>query len=384
MAPATERIDVLQRDVEKLVERSPAFHALPEHKRKEFVEHLARTLAYVAAPEAEALAQKQPDAVEQTKLRLSEKPGEVGAEFKAGAMHQGVEEFGNLVQKVDFPKFVSGLVQGVFQAIVNASIQQMQAYGELLAATAKSTQDFADDHISDAQARDHLANTNPGLFQVDTSGDSAKLALRDGVDPAEVAAKLGQEVDLADEEQEQNLVNQAKIKMAQQKQQNLAMMVLLGINRIVVTDGKINAKVVFDIQASDTAKRHATAEMHDAQKSSTSVGSSTGFLTNLVGGYSASHSDDHATTVASAIDDTSESKAQMKAQLSGDVHIAFKSETFPLEKMVDVMGMQAIKDKSQPTPIGPRGTPPPTATSAPAGAPPPPTAAAAPAPGAAR
>ena len=33
---------------------------------------------------------------------------------------------------VDFPEFVGGLIQNVFQAIVDASIQQMHAYGELI------------------------------------------------------------------------------------------------------------------------------------------------------------------------------------------------------------------------------------------------------------
>jgi len=33
-----------------------------------------------------------------------------------------------LVQEVDFPGFVSGLIEGVFDANVDASVKQMQAY----------------------------------------------------------------------------------------------------------------------------------------------------------------------------------------------------------------------------------------------------------------
>jgi hypothetical protein len=69
--------------------------------------------------------------------------------------------------------------------------------------------------------------------------------------------------------------------------------------------------------------------------------------------------------VASAVDDSSESKAQVKAQLSGDVRLAFKSETFPLEKMVDVMGLKQLQDKSQPAA---RGVSAPVAAAAPGGA----------------
>ena len=78
-------------------------------------------------------------------------------------------------------------------------------------------------------------------------------------------------VDLSDESAELSLVTAAKVEMAKERQQLMATMVLLGINRIVITNGKINAKVVFDIQASDQAKRQAKAEMHDDQSSSSTV-----------------------------------------------------------------------------------------------------------------
>ena len=55
--------------------------------------------------------------------------------------------------------------------------------------------------------------------------------------------------------------------MARSRQQLLASMVLLGINRIVVTDGAINAKVVFDLKANDEAKREARASLYDTQMS---------------------------------------------------------------------------------------------------------------------
>jgi hypothetical protein len=373
-APA--HVEPVQEAVDRLLARSAAFQKLPATQREQLRRDMAQVGAYLADPallgqvvpgsvQARALEDKPPPPVEQLKGRLAEKPGQV--DFQANAMKQGVEQFGALVQKVDFPKFVAGLVQGVFQAIVNASIQQMQAFGDLLSAAAKSTQQFSDDYISDAQARDHIATRYPSLVQVDTSGDTAVLKPREGADTSALAQQFGTGDDLTDEEQEQNLVNQAKLQMAQSKQQNLAMMVLMGINRIVVTNGQINAKVLFDISASDSAKRVATAQMHDAQKES-SHASVTGPFGDILGGGEAGWSSDHTTTVASAVDDTSESKAQMKATLSGDVHIQFKSDVFPLEKMVDVMSLQSINQKAQPMPAGPRGTPPPSPAPAQTGA----------------
>jgi hypothetical protein len=45
-------------------------------------------------------------------------------------------EFGTLVEQVDFPTFVGELVKGTFNAIVDGSIQQMEAYGKLLSEVA--------------------------------------------------------------------------------------------------------------------------------------------------------------------------------------------------------------------------------------------------------
>ena len=70
---------------------------------------------------------------------------------------------------IAFPTFVADLIKGTFQAIVNASIQQMEAYGQLLANVAKTVDQFMADNITDNNARDYLAATYPGHFKVETS-----------------------------------------------------------------------------------------------------------------------------------------------------------------------------------------------------------------------
>jgi hypothetical protein len=376
--------------VKRLLAESAAFRSLPERDRAHLEQDMIKIGRYLADPgwmtastpaRARALEEEeQPDAVDVLKQRIAEDPGFAGEDFKGGAIAQGTQQFGDLVKTVDFPKFVSGLIQGVFQAVVNASIQQMQAFGELLAATAKSVDQFATDDISDSQARDHIANRYPSAVQVDTSGDMARLKPSGAEGAPNIGAEFGldEDLDLEDPESEQKLVTAAKLEMARSRQQTMAMMVLLGINRIVVTNGHINAKVVFDMRASDQARRRHKAELKDREAHSAQA--QTGWLTNLAGGFEASH--EHETTVASSVDETSESKAQVKATLSGDVRLAFKSETFPLERMVDLIGMQMLQQKAQPAPpAGARGTP--AAPGAPA-APVAPAAPAGPGTGAAR
>jgi len=121
----------------------------------------------------------------------------------------GTGAFLELIEEVTFPAFVADLINSVFQAIVNASIQQMKAYAELVAAVAKSLEKFRDENITDSQARDHLAR-------------SSKI--------------------LDDDDWARAKTPRVKRKLASSRQQLLATMLLMGINRIVVTEGKISAK----------------------------------------------------------------------------------------------------------------------------------------------
>src|SRR6185369_3300835 len=103
--------------------------------------------------------------------------------------------------------------------------------------------------------------------------------------------------DVSDEEGEKQLVQAARLQMAKQRQQQLSTMVLMGINRIVVTDGLINAKVMIDIKTKDT-----TASSFDNTHAEAAQSSSGGGW--FSGDSSQSSSSTHDVTVSSAASDT--------------------------------------------------------------------------------
>ncbi|TCW85655.1 hypothetical protein C5O80_10855 [Burkholderia sp. SRS-46] len=394
--------DATRPEVRRLLTAIPSFLDLPDDERRRIAADTVRVLAYLAdpngvhaeiaereangelprtglarpvaaprpAPAAEALAD---DPVTATKRQLSQDPGFAGKDFQAGAVKQGVEQFGQMVQKVDFPKFVGGLIKNVFQAIVESSIEQMRAYGELIANVAKTTAQFMSDNISEGAGRDYLADSFPDVLSVQAQDgaeafDAGSAGAAAAASPsrlvaqgdnapqrlAEISRNYNLEppvIDLSDDKSELRLVTAARLQMAKQRQQLLSSMVMLGINRIVVTDGSINAKVVFDMRASDTAKRTYTASMHDreSQKYKESLSAHYGsWYTPYSADAAFEGQQEHVATVGSALDDTSESKAEVKAKLSGEVRVNFKSDYLPLDKMATPEMMSVIQGNSTP------------------------------------
>jgi hypothetical protein len=393
-------------EVFQLLMRTPAFLGLPDEERRKIAGDTVRVLSYMtdpngvrseiaareasgdlprsgalAASPSESVApvarELADDPVEATKRQLSQSPGFAGKDFEAGAVRQGVEQFGEMVRKVDFPKFVGGLIKNVFQAIVESSIEQMRAYGELIANVAKTTDQFMRDNIGEAAGRDYLADAYPDVLSIGTDATADDFAVGDEAEqpPARVQAtgenaavrlaEISREMnvnppvtDLSDANAELRLVTAARLQMAKSRQQLLSSMVMLGINRIVVTDGSINAKVVFSMRASDKAKRSYTASMHDreAQRYKESVNAEYG---SWYTPYSASAAfegeQEHVATVGSAVDESSESRAEVKANLSGDVRVNFKSDYLPLDKMATPEMMSVIQGNS--TPYNPNNPP---------------------------
>jgi hypothetical protein len=339
----------------------------------------------------------------------SAKVSEIGtSDFKAGAAREGVTQAIAYIQGVNFPAFVGGLINGVFHSIVATSIEQMEEYGKMISAVAQSLGQFMQDNVSENQGRDHLAEKFPDLMEIgvdDMSDDpQPRLKLRDGVDEGAALARVNSSVsfengalkslDLSDANVERALVIGARMQLAKQRQQLMASMVLLGINRIVVTDGKIAAKVLFDFQAADTRKLSRSAQAYDMARDqrgnvqTTYAGE---------GSYDGSHkySSDGTTsssegyakgtykyenrpiiTAMSAAREASEDSLKVKANLSGAVEVNFKSDYLPLDKMATPGMIAAIQGNS--TPVDPNVLPSArVATPPPAAAPSPPAPAAA-------
>jgi hypothetical protein len=348
---------VVRKNVRELLERSEAFRELGPEQQRLTAKALVDTVAFLADPTTgkgaleEALAEAQAESktgAEKVQARLAKKPEAVQKDFKAAAGREAASIYKDAVNAIDFPDFVSGLIDGVFNSIVTASIRQMEAYGKLLEQVVKSVDEFAKDNFTLNQGRDWLVDRFPASLRVENGGDSPRLAATDSGEEsglADVRKALGIEgqVELDDEAAEIRLAQMAQLEMARLRQKQLATMVLLGINRIIVTDGEINAKVVIDVQSLDRAKRTDRAALHDDQRTQRMHGSGGGWFSD---GYDRT-TENHRTVVTASSTDDSESKTELKAKLTGAVRVNFKSETFPLASLASQGQIESLNERAQ-------------------------------------
>lgn len=352
--------------VKRLLQRSDAFIRLPKDQRLKVAEGLVNVLGYLADPKAgqkDLNISDKPNAELLEMVEAQAKKGQrsnnkkstqeakphmrtAGEDFVPGATQAAADTYEQLVGAVDFPQFVSSLVEGVFTSIVDSSIRQMQEYAKFLEAVVKSVNEFKNEHITEADGRDSIVDQFPNFFEVKGQGGKSALSLKPGVDEdnmPDLKSAFGFEgqLDLSDPESEKKLVESARLKMARMRQQQLATMVLLGINRIVVTNGHINAKVFIDVKARDTVQSRNYASQYDGTSEI-----NTSSNRNWLGTSRRSHVDTKVSSALSTSKTESESEAKMRANLTGSVRINFKSETFPLEKIGSPSELTALNEKS--------------------------------------
>jgi hypothetical protein len=269
---------------------------------------------------------------------------------------------GALSDEIDFPAFVASLVHGTFDAIVDSSIKQMESFADLVSAVAKPLEQFAQENVTPGQARAWLVEQFPRDVTLVEHGGEYTLAPLPAAGEEEARspswlADFGQEgQELSTELLEETLLPQARERVARQRLSTLSTMVLLGMQRVVVKDGSVGARLRFRAAAADRAAvQYATS---NDPGSGGSVWSARG--------------QDTAITKVSTVGVNVQSDSELKAELFGDVKISFASETLPLDRFVDEAQRSLLERHS-------RQAVPPRAAVQPPVAPPTPVAAPAPA-----
>ena len=353
-SPAVSRLVGTQ--VRALLECSPAYHDLPPATQERMRRDMEKIAAYSAALirddwATSAQLGQVPVLRQQTVLDLAPQaepavssaqalkkneppPPKKFDEFDPRASSQAAKFTRDTLNAIAFPTFVADLIKGTFQAIVDASIQQMEAYATLLANVAKTVDQFMADNISDNNARDFLAQSYPGHFRVDTQDGAPRIRIRDTAENLpkpdfKSQFNLPEDVSLDDDAVEQTLVPAARRQLAQQRHSLLSTMMLMGINRIVITNGRINAKMGFRIDTKDTGTAQTASDFDFKNETSSGSAGFMGGFGGIAGGYA--HTRNTVAYVSSTKKDSSD-EIDLHADLTGEVDLKFKSDYFPMER----------------------------------------------------
>jgi hypothetical protein len=234
---------------------------------------------------------------------------------------------------VDFPSFVAGLLQGTFQAIVDATTQQVREYAQLVADLSKSLDEFTRDNVSENQARDFLVERHGRDLALQLPAPGAPgtprvIPRERGESSPEWLAEYELEGEsLTPELVEGPLLQAGRRMLGEQRMQTLATLVLMGVNRIVVDDGQLKAKLQFHARARETT----TAEI-SGQAGARQIGIA-GRQNSMQSGIS---------TMVSTMDVNAQSEVSIKTDLVGEVSVRFRTETFDINRFADTDAIALI------------------------------------------
>ncbi|MBA3704437.1 MAG: hypothetical protein H0W84_00615 [Bacteroidetes bacterium] len=247
--------------------------------------------------------------------------------------------FKELVDSVDFPKFVRDLLKGVFDANLSVMKSQTDSYIKLMKEATKSSADFIK-KVKDEESFARLAEKKGDQYNV----VSEKQA--DGSSKLQLTNPSGERVDPEDSEVKKHIL-EAKIEMAKEHRAALREVILMGVTRLVVEKGEIDAAVEFTIHAARESKAH-----HDDQNinvNTVEMSYDGGLFGSIFGGPSGSINN----TNTNIQINTSDKKAtdDLTATLKGHVNIKFKTDYFKLDNFANMYadgGVAALKPAAAP------------------------------------
>lgn len=317
--------DLAREQAKEVLRSSAMFHGLPVSEQKDI--YLSLVHEYMdnelekrgLAPLAQSMA--------------TDSGKEMGYKGYDPAFGGDTAAFNELVDSVDFPKFVADLLKAVFDANLKVMKQQTDSYIKLMKEATKSTADFIK-KIKDDESFARLAESRSDQYNViseKAADGSTKLALTnpegDKVDPEDAAVKRA--------------ILEAKMNMAKEHRAALREVLLMGVTRLVVRKGVIEAAVEFSVKATRESKAHHEDQNINVASMHTEF-ESPGF--GIFGGPSGSLDVQNTNIQVN----TSDKKAtdDLSATLKGKVNIEFATDYFKLDNFANMYadgGVAALK-----------------------------------------
>ncbi|NIJ66010.1 hypothetical protein FHR20_002972 [Sphingomonas leidyi] len=324
------------------------FDDLDARDRHEIANALVRIAHAAQLFEAEARAGVAP-----------RKPAALAAGMNAGDHVSGTAVAGvagtthAVLRAISFPRFVAELINGIFRAMVDTNQQQLRQYIELVRGVSQSLDGFASTGgSSDDPAKRWLAEQFPQSFRIE---EPEPPDPRDVPDPEDVPdpirlipagapptidavrAALNLEPDAAiPGTGAQELIPFVRSSLARNRQQMLATMVQMGMQRIVIDSGRIAASMRFHIDAQSAARE----QEHSGFDTRTSLAAS---ASGGFGFWSASASVNSTIGYVRTDDVTTNESTNVSADLDSSVELHFRTDQVPLDRIASQNTVERLR-----------------------------------------
>lgn len=256
--------------------------------------------------------------------------------FENRRIEQAGQLAGEFIESVDFPGFVRDLTLAVFRGNLEVQRAQTEDFIRLLKAATASLANYVKE-IDDFSAYARLAENEPDRFQMALPPPPP---LDDDEDEGEGGApqaptlldSQGNPVDLGDNQIRAKILD-TKVAMAQENRALLREVLLMGITRMIIRKGKIEAACVFDIKAKEKMTRVGQQQSEKVTTSGGNLGGglNLGFLS--FGGGRSSTTRETEISVSSA---TGRTSTDLSAKITGSVMLEIESDYFKLDNFADM------------------------------------------------
>lgn len=260
------------------------------------------------------------------------------------------------VRKIEFVEFTNDLVRNVYSTIVTSSMDQLRAYAEFVRQVSKSVAEYQQQVTGKTSAEQNAtADTYiKDVLKLDPSQSSFTFKPEEvpglkehfaGIKRPTDNKTIG-EVITADATTGSSTISRDDLRVfvieklnsqAKDSYEILKTILKIGMQKIVVSDGVIETKLTFHIDASDVQSRTATEYQSRASgwgigggiSGRYTLGGLVGVLTGsfIGGGISGGYSS--RTLNVSVVNETSYAALNVRVDIIGGVKINFRTETFP-------------------------------------------------------
>ena len=343
----------LRQAVRQVLGRTAAYAAMPADERRALAQAMVQVSALAAqCVHEETEAQQQIDRQRPLLAQSLDAQPNFGAATRALA-----QTTRDTLNAISFPRFVTDLINGVFRAMNDSNQVQMNQYLQLLNAVSGTAQGFEATQTSELQARQWVADHFPEQIEVEPvdppePGDGPpdpedvevpRLRLRANAHmPTEDALRAalgvptGEPIEAANPEA---LVPFARRQMARQRQQMLATMVMMGMNRIVIDAGKINAAMRFHIDTRSAAAQDRASQF--GMQNRVRASAQGGFA-----GWGASAEVENTISYVNTERNQRTEEINTEAELNSSVELHFHTDAVPLNRLAAQAQADRIRQAS--------------------------------------